>query len=118
VPGRPDRRRATGAAGEDQAAGWYLAHGYQVLARNWRSRQGEIDLVAARGNTLVFCEVKARTGSRFGEPFEAVTRAKQLRLRRLAAEWLRSAPRGRAYDIRFDVVSIRGDELNVIEAAF
>jgi putative endonuclease len=67
---------------------------------------------------VVFCEVKARTGSRFGEPFEAVTRAKQLRLRRLAAEWLRTAPRSRACEVRFDVVSIFGEQLTVLEAAF
>lgn len=107
-----------GTAGEDRAAAWYQERGYRVVARNWRSRQGEIDLIAERAGTVVFCEVKARTGTGFGEPFEAVTRAKQLRLRRLAAEWLRTAPRGRAYEVRFDVVSIRGDELTVLEAAF
>jgi putative endonuclease len=67
----------------------------------------------------VFCEVKTRTGDRFGEPFEAVTRAKQARIRRLAAIWLggRSAGRG-GYDLRFDVASVRPGGIDVIEGAF
>jgi putative endonuclease len=113
-----DRRRALGAGGEDRAAEWYSGHGYEVLARNWRTSGGELDLVARRERTLVFCEVKTRSDVAFGEPFEAVTRAKQLRLRRLAAEWLRTcAPPGR-FDIRFDVVSVTGRHLDVIEEAF
>ena len=111
-----DRRRAIGKTGEDRAAAWYQERGYRLLARNWRSRQGEIDLIAERAGTVVFCEVKARTGTRFGEPLEAVTRSKQLRLRRLAAEWLRAADR--FYEVRFDVVSILGDDVTVLEAAF
>lgn len=107
--------------GEDRAAAWYEARGYQVLDRNWRCRSGEIDLVVQRGPQLVFSEVKTRQGRAFGEPFEAVTPAKQLRLRRLAAEWLRSRPRrpGSApLDIRFDVVSVTGGQVEVIEEAF
>lgn len=92
-----------------------------MVARNWRSRQGEIDLIAEGDGCLVFCEVKTRSSTAFGLPFEAVTRTKQLRLRRLAAEWLRSTPPrrgGRPPDIRFDVASVRGDSLDVIEGAF
>jgi putative endonuclease len=113
-----DRRRALGAGGEDRAAQWYSGHGYEVLARNWRTSAGELDLVARRDRMLVFCEVKTRSGGAFGEPFEAVTRAKQMRLRRLAAEWLAAcAPPGR-FEVRFDVVSVRGRDLDVIEEAF
>ena len=104
--------------GEERAAAWYEDRGYRIVARNWRSRQGEIDLIAEQAGILVFCEVKTRSGIRFGEPFEAVTRAKQLRLRRLAAEWLRSAARPRAHELRFDVASVRGDHVSVLEAAF
>ncbi len=78
-----------GASGETRVAAWYEDQGFQVVARNWRSRQGEIDLIARRGRILVFCEVKTRSSATFGEPFEAVTPVKQARLRRLAAEWLR-----------------------------
>ena len=93
-----------------------------MLARNWRSRSGELDLVARRGAELVFCEVKSRSGSAYGHPYEAVGRAKQLRIRRLATEWLRAArpqpaPPG-GFDLRFDVVSVLGGALEVIEGAF
>ena len=77
---------ALGRDGEDRAAAWYVAQGYQIVERNWRSRLGEVDLVCARHNVLVFCEVKARRTDQHGAPAEAVTRTKQLRLRRLAAE--------------------------------
>ena len=110
-------RRALGSSGEDAAAAWYEANGYRVVARNWRCRQGEIDLVVRRGRTVVFCEVKTRTSAAFGAPVEAVTRAKQVRLRALAARWLEEAttPAG---DIRFDVVSVLAGQLEVLEGAF
>ena len=76
-----DARRAFGQAGEDRAAAWYRARGYAVLARNWRCREGELDLVVRRGRTLVFVEVKTRRTDRFGIPAEAVTPTKQRRLR-------------------------------------
>lgn len=114
-------RRTVGIAGEDLAAGWYLSRGYEVLDRNWRCPSGELDLVARRGGAVVFCEVKARTSTRYGQPFEAVTRAKQARIRKLAARWLRE--RGPALGvrparIRFDVASILGADLEVLEEAF
>jgi putative endonuclease len=100
-------------------ADWYEAAGYVVVARNWRCREGELDLIARKGPTLVVCEVKTRTGDRFGAPFEAVTRAKQLRIRRLTARWLAAAsPPVRAPEIRFDVASVRGAAVEVIEGAF
>ena len=96
-----------------------MARGYAVLARNWRCSQGELDLVVRRGPLLVVCEVKTRSGDAFGEPFEAVTRQKQLRLRRLAARFLATAgARVHPREIRFDVASVRGDRIDVIEGAF
>ncbi len=74
-------RRTLGAGGEDAAAAWYVEHGYEVVARNWRCRQGELDLVLRRGRTVVFCEVKTRSTTAFGAPVEAVTRQKQARRR-------------------------------------
>ena len=112
------RRRALGAAGEDAVAEWYAANGYQVLARNWRCRQGELDLVVASGRTFVFCEVKSRTSEAFGAPVEAVTRTKQLRLRRLAARWLDDEAPMRPRQIRFDVASVLGGRVEVLEGAF
>ena len=113
----PDHRRAMGAAGEERAARWYRARGYQVLARNWRCRDGELDLVVARGRTLVVVEVKARRTDRFGAPVEAVTVAKQRRIRHLAMRYL-EATGARPGRIRFDVVSILGGRLEVVEGAF
>jgi putative endonuclease len=106
-----------GREGEDAAAAHYRDHGYAVLARNWRCAAGEIDLVCARGQTLVFCEVKARSRAATGHPLEAVTTAKQRRLRRLAAAYLVSQT---AYweEIRFDVASVLGRSLHVVEGAF
>jgi putative endonuclease len=109
-------RRALGAAGEERAAAWYRARGYEVVSRNWRCRDGELDLVVRRGRQLVFVEVKARTTDRFGVPAEAVTPVKQRRLRRLAGRFV--ATTGERGALRFDVVGILGGELEVIEAAF
>jgi putative endonuclease len=97
---------------------WYEAHGYEVVARNWRCREGELDLVARQGRVFVFCEVKARTTDAFGAPAEAVTRTKRARIRRLAARWLDEAAPVRPLQIRFDVVAILDGQLEVLEGAF
>lgn len=115
-----DERRRLGAAGEARAARWYQASGYQVLDRNWRGRGGEIDLVCRRGTTLAVVEVKARRTTAYGSPALAVDRAKQQRLRRLAAAWLRRRPAGgtRFDVVRFDVVLVTGEQMEVLEGAF
>ena len=119
----PDRRRALGVAGEATVARWYEAAGYTVLDRNWRCREGELDLVLARERTVVFCEVKTRRGAAFGAPFEAVTITKQRRLRTLALRWLAAHADRRAAELRFDVASVlarpgQRPVIDVIEAAF
>lgn len=98
-------------------AAWYERNGYRVVDRNWRCRDGELDLVARLGALVVFCEVKTRTSDAFGLPAEAVTRAKQRRIRALAARWLQDSP-SPAAEIRFDVASVMGEEVEVIQAAF
>ncbi len=109
----------SGAAGEDLAAEWYRRNGYEVLDRNWRVREGELDVVARRGRTLAVCEVKARRSVAFGSPLEAVTAAKQSRIRRLAAIYLRSSPRSLRVDtVRFDVAAVLDGHLEVVEDAF
>jgi putative endonuclease len=100
------------------AAAWYEQQGYEVLARNWRRREGELDLIVRQGRTFVFCEVKARTTDAFGVPAEAVTRSKQMRIRRLAARWLQQEAPMPPRRIRFDVVAILAGELEVLEGAF
>ena len=110
-------RRLLGAAGEDAAAQWYVNNGYQLLARNWRCREGELDLVLRRGRHVIFAEVKARSSDRFGLPAEAVTRVKQQRIRALAARFLEDAIVSAA-TVRFDVVSVLAGEVQVYESAF
>ncbi|HEY8217088.1 MAG TPA: YraN family protein [Acidimicrobiia bacterium] len=118
----PDPRRALGTDGETLAASWYESAGYVVLDRNWRCRDGELDLVVAGPDVVVFCEVKTRRGDGFGVPAEAVTAAKQRRIRALGARWLRE--RGvRVRHVRFDVVAVlarRGSRpvIDVISDAF
>ena len=110
-------RRALGANGADAVAAWYEAEGYEVVARNWRCRAGELDLIVRRGRTFVFCEVKTRTSDAFGAPVEAVTRQKQVKVRHLAARWLADSPL-RPTDIRFDVASVLAGEIEVLQGAF
>ena len=116
-------RDALGRAGEDLAVAWYEGHGYDVLARNWRCRGGELDVVARRGRLHVFCEVKSRSSDAFGLPAEAVGPAKRARLRRLAALWFAAQPAapgsggGRGGPVRFDVACVLAGALEIIEDA-
>lgn len=120
-------RQEMGRWGEDAAATWYEQEGLAVVDRNWRNgRHGELDLVAQtvrhdrRGTrTLtVFCEVKTRATHKFGEPSEAVNWKKQRKVRQLAAAWLAQHPCEGDRDVRFDVASIVGPKIEVIEGAF
>jgi putative endonuclease len=111
-----DDRHVLGAHGEALAAQWYEARGFAVLARNWRSSFGELDLVVGRGGLVVFCEVKTRTTTAYGGAMAAVSPSKQRRVRRLAAEWLASNP-GRA-EVRFDVAAVERGLVDVVEGAF
>ncbi|GGK89902.1 YraN family protein [Mangrovihabitans endophyticus] len=98
-------RQAVGAYGERLAERHLVDQGLVVLARNWRCREGEIDLILRDGDDVVFCEVKTRRGGTHGTPAEAIGQAKVRRLRVLAARWLaQSAVRPR--DVRFDVVAV------------
>ncbi len=88
-----------------------------VVDRNWRCRLGEIDLVARSASVVVFCEVKTRSGTSHGSPAEAVTPAKQRRIRQLAVQWLGAHPAVHG-EIRFDVAAVLGGNVEVIEEAF
>ena len=101
---------AVGRFGEQVAVEYLERAGLRILERNWRCRDGELDIVARDGDVVVFCEVKARSGVGFGVPAEAVTPAKSRRIRLLAARWLAErradgAAQGCA-DVRFDVVGV------------
>ena len=105
-----DQRGSIGRMGEDVAAAYLEQLGWHIVERNWRyGRVGEVDIIAVEPSkgrgTLVFCEVKAKSGTGFGEPLEAVTRAKLQRLHRLACVWMATHEMG--YDkVRIDVVGV------------
>lgn len=96
---------AIGEYGEGLACKYLQDLGYEVLDRNWRCDQGELDIVARDGASIVFCEVKTRRSLAFGTPVEAVTVAKAARLRRLAARWLQEHD-VRAAELRVDVIGV------------
>jgi putative endonuclease len=98
---------AVGRFGEDLAARHLQQAGYTLLDRNWRCREGELDIVALDGRTVVFVEVKTRSSAAYGRPAEAVTPAKLARLRRLAVQWLAAQPEDARWpEVRFDVVAV------------
>ncbi len=94
-----------GRQGEQLAAEYLQRAGLRILDRNWRCAEGEIDIVAADRRVLVVCEVKTRSGTRYGTPLEAITRQKRSRLRRLAVRWV--VAHGLLFDeVRVDVVGV------------
>ena len=114
-------RHGVGARGEALAAAWYCANGYQVLAKNYRTRFGEIDLVLEQDGCLIFCEVKTRSKRAPGTAALAVTKQKQKRIIKAVQGFLMQ---NRISDplIRFDVAEVYYDcqsaDVNVIENAF
>jgi putative endonuclease len=98
-------RQALGLEGETRACRALEARGYRVLARRYRTRAGEIDIVARHDGTLVFIEVKTRRDGRFGDPGEAVGWQKQHRVAAMAADYLARHRLARVA-VRFDVVSV------------
>jgi putative endonuclease len=97
-----------GREGEQAAVSYLEDRGFRILDRNWRCSSGEIDIVAVERHTFVVCEVKTRSGTRYGTPLDAVGQAKRRRLRRLAALWL-SAHGTRFDQIRIDVLGLLRD---------
>jgi putative endonuclease len=127
VPGvGNDLRRDLGRAGEQLAAEHLERLGYRILERNFRTRWGELDIVAFDGRTLAFCEVKSRrAGGRAGPPLEAVSKAKQAQVRRMAGRWLvERRERPYADVLRFDAIGLTFDaahrliSLEHVEGAF
>jgi len=119
-----EARQILGRTGEDLAAAHLERLGYEVLHRNERTRFGELDLIASDGQTLVFCEVKTRRAGS-GSPWDSLTEAKQVQVRRMAGHWLSTAP-GRVYhpQLRFDAIGVVLDRrgalvsLDHVEGAF
>ena len=94
-----------GAQGEEQAARFLSAQGMKIVTRGFRTRSGEIDIIALDGKTLVIVEVKTRSYQAFGGPVQAVTKAKQSKICICAAEYLKTLPK-LPDSMRFDVVAI------------
>jgi putative endonuclease len=94
-----------GRYGEDRAASFLQERGYEIIDRNWHSQSGEIDLVAKDKDRLVFIEVKTRSGSGFGHPFEAITPSKVARMRRLVADWC-VAKQVSSVKVRLDAIAV------------
>jgi putative endonuclease len=103
---------------ESRARRHYRLRGYRILGENVWSGGYELDLVVRRGRTVVFCEVKGKSGTGFGDPLEMVTTEKVRRVRRAAVAWLAANPEHGGCEIRFDVVAERGRTLERLAQAF
>src|SRR5947209_10836700 len=105
-----DVRHALGQRGEDIAADHLLRQGFDILERNYRTRWGELDIIAYDGNALIFCEVKTRRSAPGGGPLEAVGGAKRVQLRKMAGRWLvERRDRPYADELRFDAIGVTFD---------
>jgi putative endonuclease len=112
VDGRRGRRE------ERRAVLWYRLRGYRILGTNVWAGGNELDVIARRGRRLVFCEVKSKGGTRFGDPVEMVTPEKQRRVRRAAEAWLQAHPEARGLTVSFDVIALRENRLARMRQAF
>jgi putative endonuclease len=104
---KPNSSRS-GAEAERRVRRFYRLRGYRILGANVRAGGNELDIVLRRGRRLVVCEVKARTGPGYGDPWEAVGREKERRLRRAAESWLARHPELRELEVACEVVAVRG----------
>lgn len=102
---KKDFRISTGKAGEDLAVNYLMRHNCQVIARNYRMRMGEIDIIARDGEYLVFVEVKTRRSSRYGSPFDAVDFRKQQQIAKVALAYM-SRHGLTEVAVRFDVIAV------------
>jgi len=116
------KRKELGAAGEELAAEFLASRGYRIIARNYYTRYGELDIVCWQDRTLVFVEVKTRRSVQFGSPEESITPRKKEHLRKAAMAFLNANPPGAFKEMRFDIISILllNDERQIrhITAAF
>jgi len=109
---RPGRRA------EQRAVWWYRLRGYRILATNAWAAGYELDIIVRRGRRLVFCEVKEKSGERFGDPLEMVDDEKQRRLRLAADAWLARHSETAGLQVSFDVIAVRGGQLERVAEAF
>lgn len=109
--------RLSGRGGENAAEGYLISLGAEILERNYKVPTGEIDIIARMDGRIVFVEVKARFGSRYGTPGDAITPQKKQRVRR-AAEMYLKAHGGTAQPVRFDAVLISEEGIKHVKGAF
>ena len=107
-PPRTSSSRRLGPEAERRVRRHYRLRGYRILAANARAGGYELDIVLRRGRTVVVCEVKARSGPGYGEPFEAVGPEKARRVRRAAETWLAARPDLAHLDVTLEAVAVRG----------
>lgn len=110
--------RALGTKYEEKAEQFLIKQGIKIIVKNFRCKQGEIDIIGIDGNCLVFLEVKYRATNRIGEPEEAVNIYKQKRICRVAEYFLYTHPYYANQMIRYDVIAISGEEIRWHKAAF
>ena len=110
-------KRQVGTEKEKLAGAYLEKNGYEIIEYNFRCRQGEIDIIAKDGEYIVFCEVKYRSGTKSGTPFDAVDYKKQMKISRCALFYI---TKQKLADIpcRFDVVSVTDSEIKVLKNAF
>ena len=104
----PEARRAQGDAAEERACRHLDRSGFTIVERNFRTRGGEIDIVARKGDLLVFVEVRSRGDAGFGTPEASVTPAKRRRIVSAARGYLSTVPPSTWREARFDVIAIEG----------
>ena len=107
-----------GKRAEQRAVWWYRLRGYRILATNAWVAGYELDIIVRRGRRLIFCEVKEKLGERFGDPLEMVDDEKQRRLRLAAEAWLSRHPETAGLQVSFDVIAVRGGQLERVAQAF
>lgn len=106
-----------GKAGEEIAVKYLRKQGYKIICENYRSGLGEIDIIAQDRDTVVFVEVKSRTSDKFGFPYESIDRKKQNQIMKSALIYVKKEKIAHT-NLRFDVISIFGDSVNLIKNAF
>jgi len=111
-------RAGSGHAAERKAIRWYRLRGWKILGENVWAGGNELDLIVRRGRSLRFVEVKAKSGSRFGDPLEMVTAEKRQRLRRAAQAWLGARPELGRLAVGFDVIAVRDGRVQRLPQAF
>jgi putative endonuclease len=112
------RAQQFGRWGETQAAAYLQLSGYTIVTRNWRTKFGEIDIIATRNQTLYFFEVKSRNGKFYGRPAQAITWKKRRNLINTAQYFMRRPGKFCEYNIKFGVIEYRAGKFYLIENIF